>query len=150
VGIGARAARIGVGAVAGALLAPPITPKLDGASVSRAASRVRGVAVAEPAATPGSGAVPLPVRAAAGAGAAAGADGAAGSIPELPEGLPAPRTGAGGGPSLLPRPAGRGAGRGGGLGDSVKSGSGGGGLERRGPHAPPAVFEEYKEIGGGG
>jgi len=125
VGSGVRAPRTaGRGAMAG-LLGPPSVPKLDGASVSRAGSRVRVVAtlaVGEAGGmttAAGSGAVPVPLRAAA----------------------PPERTGGGGGPTDLcwagGCPAGcdsaaleasgagvgAGAGRGGGFGGSVKDDS---------------------------
>jgi hypothetical protein len=112
--IGGRAPRIALGAGAAAgLFAEPSTPKLDGASVSRAGSRVSADLPALAAAggggittAAGSGAVPVPARAgvtaggaAAGAmgGAAAAADGA-GAMPALATGLAVPRIGGGGGP----------------------------------------------------
>ena len=174
--IGGRAPRIAAGAGAAAgLLALPSTPKLDGASVSRAASRVSAAAVAV---TPGgggmttaagSGAVPVPVRAGAAVGAAtAGAIGgaAAGDAGAmLVAGLA--RIGGGGGPIDFGAPvlcgddgaatgalealgalAGRGAWRGGGFGDSVKDDS-----ARSGEYATAhaiARLEHYKEISDGG
>jgi hypothetical protein len=155
----------GAGAVAG--LGPPSTPKLDGAKVSRAGSRVSGELPAPAAVVgggnttaAGSGAVPVPVR-----GAAALAAG----FVVAAAGLLLPRTGGGGGPIDLGPPAcgaasgdgaatgaleasgalaGRGAGRGGGFGDSVTDDS-----ARSGEYATAHAFalaEHYKEISDGG
>jgi hypothetical protein len=147
-------------------LAPPSTPKLEGASVSRAGSRVSpallavAVAVGEAGgiiAVAGNGAVPVPARCEA---VAVGAAVGVGGIPASPEGLvAAPRTGGGGGPDL-PFETGAGpvaaglsagaalpgwdAGRGGDLGDSVTDDS-----ARDDQYATAcacARFEHYKEI----
>lgn len=153
-GSGARAERRGAGAGAACLL-EPMTPKLDGASVSRAGSRVSAAALAVGdeggRTTPGNGAVPLPARpAGADSSAVAGAAGedAALIVPEGPPGFAGwPRSGAGGGPSFGLAPAGGGTGRGGGLGDSVKA------TPRCGEyaqHTPPALLEQYKEISDAG
>jgi len=143
VGKGPRALRIGAGAGA-AGLAPPSTPKLDGARVSRAGSRVSVALLAVPVGeaggsttVAGKGAVPVPLLAGA-AGETAGAA-APGGMPAIAPGFGAlPRMGGGGGPTDLSapgfpvvvagvaadwatgaEPAGRGAGRSGGLGGSV-------------------------------
>jgi hypothetical protein len=165
---------MGAGALAIAGLLTPITPKLDGARVSRAGSRVSGglaalvgAACGRLTAAAGSGAVPVPVRAgAAVTGDGAGCAGAGGSaMSEAGAGLGAPRTGFGGGPSdfcgcgsaescfdgvvtgalvASGALAGSGPGRSGGFGDSVKGDSARSG-EYVTAHAI-ARLEHYKEI----
>lgn len=105
-GSGPRAARTGVGPGAVTALLEPSTPKLDGANVSRAGSRVIDAAVtaavgdAGGITTPGDGAVPVPARGALPGetvGTGAGVAIAAGAL-----GLGAcPRSGGGGAPIAL-------------------------------------------------
>jgi hypothetical protein len=141
-------------------LLPPSTPKLDGASVSRAGSRVSApealFAIGDGggiATVAGSGAVPVPCRGAgateAGVGAAEGAEGATAL---LAAGFCGMRNGGGGGPTDLRSDAleasgalaGRGAGRGGGFGDSVKTTPRAQAIMPA--DAPRARPEHYKEI----
>jgi hypothetical protein len=148
-------------------LLTPITPKLDGARVSRAGSRVSGGLAAwgcgprgALTVAAGSGAVPVSVR----VGGAVTGEAAGGGGTMAPVGLGPPRTGFGGGPifcgcgcaescfdggatgaleasGLL---AGSGPGRSGGFGDSVKDDSARSG-EYVTAHAI-ARLEHYKEI----